>query len=37
MATLVKTIKSRSTDDIIYPVTKADAVYFNDENNLVSV
>lgn len=37
MATLVKTIKSRSTGDIIYPVTKADAVYFNDNNNLVSV
>lgn len=37
MATLVKTIKSRSTNDIIYPVTKADAVYFNDNNTLVSV
>ena len=27
MSALVKTIKSRLTDDTIYPVTKADAVY----------
>lgn len=30
MSALVKTIKSRLTDDTIYPVTKADAVYLND-------
>ena len=27
MSTLVKTLKSRLTDDVIYPITKADACY----------
>lgn len=30
MSTLIKTIKSHLTDDTIYPITKADAVYLND-------
>jgi len=35
MATLVKTIKSKVTDDTIYPVTKADAVYLADTDTSV--
>ncbi len=32
---LVKTIKDRNTHDTIYPITKADAVYLNDNETTV--
>lgn len=32
---LVKTIKDRNTDDTIYPITKADAVYLSDNETTV--
>ena len=31
MATSIKTIKNHLTDDTIYPITKANAVYLSDE------
>lgn len=35
MSAIVKTIKSKATDDTIYPVTKADAVYLTDTDTSV--